>query len=103
MYLPFSMAMTVWRETSRWVARPYWGPVSLGVQLAGIAVAAVALAIEPVQVLLDIPLDGSLDGTAVGIMFFDFILTLLGVVGGAVGGAIEGVALRRRLGDQDGA
>ena len=26
--------------------------------------------------LLDIPLDGSLDGTAVGIMFFVFILTL---------------------------
>lgn len=66
----------------------------VGWLLAGVAVGAVAvLAGDRLHQLFGAPEDG----TAMGAVFFVFILTLLGVVGGAVGGAVEGAALRRRL------
>jgi len=66
----------------------------VGWLLAGVAVGAVAvLAGDGLHHLFGAPKDG----TALGTVFFVFILTLLGVVGGAVGGAVEGAALHRRL------
>jgi hypothetical protein len=62
--------------------------------LAGIAGGAVAFTGDALHRLFGAPEDG----TAMGTVFFMFILTLIGVVGGTVGGWIEGTALRRRLG-----
>ncbi|HXV70673.1 MAG TPA: hypothetical protein VEB69_04660 [Acidimicrobiia bacterium] len=62
--------------------------------LGGIAGGAVAFSGDALHALFGAPEDG----TAMGTVFFVFILTLIGVVGGAVGGWVEGTALRRRLG-----
>lgn len=62
--------------------------------IAGIAAGAVAFSGDLLHRLFGAPDDG----TAMGTVFFVFILTLIGVVGGTVGGWIEGSALRRRLG-----
>ncbi|MDX1469086.1 MAG: hypothetical protein R3258_07070 [Acidimicrobiia bacterium] len=61
--------------------------------LAGIAGGGIAFTGDALHSLFGAPEDG----TAMGTVFFVFILTLIGVVGGAVGGWIEGSALRRRL------
>jgi hypothetical protein len=63
--------------------------------IAGIAAGAVAFTGDLLHGLFGSPEDG----TAMGTVFFVFILTLIGVVGGSVGGWIEGSALRRRLGE----
>jgi hypothetical protein len=62
--------------------------------IAGITAGAVAFTGDLFHGLFGSPEDG----TAMGIVFFVFMLTLIGAVGGVVGGWIEGLALRRRLG-----
>ena len=61
--------------------------------IAGIAGGAVAFTGDALHRLFGAPEDG----TAMGTVFFVFILALIGIVGGTVGGSIEGSALRRRL------
>jgi hypothetical protein len=61
---------------------------------AGVAAGAVAFTGDALHLVFGSPEDG----TAMGTVFFVFILTLIGVVGGTVGGWIEGSALRSGLG-----